>query len=275
MNSLKLLLSFILLIQLFISNAAPNCNIYPKGSECREACELSYKAIELPQGSKKSQLYFDSAIAACSTFAYAWVEKSVPYLKRGDFDTWRKLLDKGVELDPSQYLGYRAACLMSFVRDYKGAIRDLERLKKIQNGSLQGSNPSGDFCLLLVLAISKRELGDYKGAMEDFNSVIANAEKENWLGPYDYLYRGITHHRLKNYKAALSDFEDQIKHYKDLADTYYYLGLVYEDMGSSVMAKNNFQLAYEKYTTTGVHMEDWYNVLPDQVFLSDIKAKLN
>ncbi len=273
MPFLKMNLLFCSLLGSYLLYAQPNCEVYPPGTPCRKACDYSYKAIEEAQGSRLSQLYFDSAILVCPTFAYAWFEKSVPYLKRGDYETWWALLDKAVELEPNQYLGYRAGCLMPTLKDHKGVVRDLERLDKIRKGGPLGSNPGGDYDLRIVLAISKRELGDYAGSLLEFDKAIHEAEKKNWIGSYDYLHRGVTYLQLKNYTAALADFEKQLTVYKQLADTYYYMGLVFEAQGHPSKAKEYFQLAYEKYTSTGFHRNDPYSVIPDQVFLADIERK--
>jgi tetratricopeptide (TPR) repeat protein len=98
-------------------------------------------------------------------------------------------------------------------------------------------------------------------------------EKKNWMRPYDYLHRGVTYFQLKNYTAALADFEKQLTVYKQLADTYYYMGLVHEAQGSPAKAKEYLQQAYEKYTSTGFHCTDPYSVTPDQVFLLEIERK--
>lgn len=273
MNRKKWFLLIIGVVTAALAWAQPNCNVYTDGSPCRKACEFCYKAIDEDQGSRKSQLYFDSAIAICPTLAYAWFEKSVPYLKRGDFATWYKLLDKAVELEPNQYLGYRAGCLFPTLKDYKTVIRDLERLDKLRNGGALGYSPGGDYDLRIFLGLSRRESGDYEGALKELNKAIAQAEKENRVGAYDYIHRAVTYFQLKDYNAARNDLQQQLLIYPQLADTHYYLGLLAEASSNSIEAKRYYQLAYDKYLA-GYHRHDPYSVLPDQVFLTQIKAKL-
>lgn len=107
-----------------------NCNVYKEDKACYEACTIAVEAGNY-QGYKQSQQGFDKAITLCPALSYAWFEKSVPYLKRGLFVEWRKLIDKAVELDPLQHLGYRGWCRYQFLRDYKGAIEDLEKLDQL------------------------------------------------------------------------------------------------------------------------------------------------
>src|SRR5258706_11553359 len=85
-----------------------NCNIYKwsNNEACFQACNL-VDADKSPQGSRESQLLFDKALSMCPALDYVYREKAVPYLKRGDFITWKKLIDKAVELNPSAWLGVR------------------------------------------------------------------------------------------------------------------------------------------------------------------------
>src|SRR5882757_2487796 len=86
----------------------PNCNYYHLlgDSLCFQACELATNA-SMRQGSRESQEQFDRAISLCPKLAFAYFEKAVPYLKRGQLTVWKTLIDKAVELDPVLYLGYR------------------------------------------------------------------------------------------------------------------------------------------------------------------------
>ncbi len=112
-----LLLTLLLTLLLHPAMAQPNCNIYAVGTPERAACELYIQAIEFPQGSIQSQVYFDRVLALCPTFAEAYHEKSVPYLKRGDFQTWKKLMDEAVRLQPARFLSDRGWCRFKFLHD--------------------------------------------------------------------------------------------------------------------------------------------------------------
>ena len=256
------------------ANAQPNCEIYPEGSDCRKGCEYAIKGIHFPQGSRQSQLYMDSAIAICPEFPYAWSEKSVPYLKRGDYATWWKLLSKAVELAPEEYLGYRASCLFFGLRDYKKALTDIERLNVLM-GDHHGYSASGTYDIRIIKALCKKELGDTLGAMQDFDECIADLEKQNMVGFYDYLLRGLLKMDMGNYKEAEEDFEKQIEIYEALAETYYYLGVLYEKTDQQEKARQYFEIAHEKYTKTGFNMQNnQYDIQPGQITLKDIEEKL-
>jgi len=105
MKMIRHIISVIIMIAPMQVIAQYNCGTLKDSSAIR-ACRLYDAADSLAQGSPKCEHYLDSAIAICPNFAPAWHERSVPYLKRGDFVTWRRYLDKAVALD-SSYLAYR------------------------------------------------------------------------------------------------------------------------------------------------------------------------
>ena len=102
------------------AHGQPNCNLYKWSgdSACYRACQYYSERLDYAQGSRESQILFDSVVAVCPTFDVAYMEKAVPYLKRGDFATWRIWIDKAVALNPKEHLGYRGWCRYQFLRDY-------------------------------------------------------------------------------------------------------------------------------------------------------------
>ena len=102
---------------------------------------MQYKACKLVENiddkyyqfSREFQEIYDKAIEICPYFAYGYREKSVAYLKSGDFITWKELMDKAVKYDEKGNLGYRGWCKYQFFKDYYGAIEDFETLEKLVN----------------------------------------------------------------------------------------------------------------------------------------------
>ncbi|GAA4324918.1 hypothetical protein GCM10023149_26870 [Mucilaginibacter gynuensis] len=251
--------------------AQTNCEIYKDGPH-NLACQLYDNAIEYPQGSKTSQQIFLESIKACPTYAPSLHEMSVPYLKRGDFYTWKLLIDRAVKADP-QYLSQRGWCLFKFLRDFENAYADLKRLYTINKGQ-PGYTGDGDYDLRIIMALSQREMGNNKLAMQYFNECIRDHEKQGIVGLFDYLHRGVTNFKLKNYNAALTDLLLETKKYEKLADTYYYLALTYIKLKQPETGIKNLLKAKELYTKTGYHRNDPYCESPDQVYLADIELAL-
>ena len=197
-------------------SAQTNCSIYTD-ENCRKACEISNQAAD-SQGYSLSQLTFDKAIEICPNFDEAYAEKSVPYLKRGDFVTWKVLIDKAVELNPKMHLGYRAWCRYQFLRDYKGAIRDFDELEKFYPGNL-GYSKNGDYNLYVAKAMCYSALNQKDKAVQTLE--IFFKTKDYHFGLYDYYQLGVIYFELNKYDKALENFEKQSKVY-DFAENIYF-----------------------------------------------------
>ena len=251
-----------------------NCTLYPAGSPCRQACDLYQSPAReaTSQGSARSQQYFDEVLALCPTFAPAWREKAVPYLKQGDFGTWKRLIDHAVQLQPAQNLGYRGWCRFEFLHDYAGAEADLTRLLGLTKGN-PGFSGNGDYDLRIVLALCKREQGDPNGALVIFNQCIAANETQHRIGLYDYLHRGVTRLRQGDVAGALLDLQRQRQQIKQLADTEYYLGLVYQKQKNLALSHHHFALAEALFRQGHYRHNDYCESL-DKVYLADIQTAL-
>ncbi|WP_184550767.1 hypothetical protein [Mucilaginibacter sp. FT3.2] len=268
----KCLLTLICLINACVVEAQTNCNVY-KDKAHQLACQYYTDAIEYPQGAKASQQLFIRSLEACVTFGPTLHEMSVPYLKRGDFYTWKLLMDKAVQADPAAYLGDRGWCYFKHLHDYQNCYADLYRLYKLTNGQ-PGYTGDGDYDLRLLMAISQREMGNNKLAMYYFNECIRDHEKKNAIGLFDYLHRGVTLLKMKKYAAALADLKLEVQKYQKLADTHYYLGLTYLALHDTRNATKSLNHARDLFLKTGYHRTDPYCEEPDQVYLTDITEVL-
>ena len=97
---------YLFLIPLFFlvckTNALVNCETFKYYGDT-----LQYKACKLVENievkhnqfTREFQEAYDKAIEICPYFAYGYREKSVAFLKSGDFITWKKLMDKAVKYD--------------------------------------------------------------------------------------------------------------------------------------------------------------------------------
>jgi len=251
--------------------AQTNCDLYTDQAH-KTACQLYWKAIGYNQGSNRSQELFQQSLKACPTFGPSLHEMSVPYLKRGDFYNWKQLMDRAVKADPI-WLSDRGWCLFKFLRDYKNSFNDLKRLYDINKGR-PGYSGDGDYDLRIVMALNQRQMGNYSAALAYFKECMADNEKKNGVGLFDYLHLGVTRMMAKDYKGAIADLNRETKKYEKLADTYYYLGLCYKKLGQRKNAFNSFTKAYSLFTKKGYHRNDPYCEEPDQVYLRDIELEL-
>lgn len=264
----NILICFLLLLS-FDVFAPPNCNIYKKGSDCYLACKESEEAINFTQGHYKSQLHFDKAIKLCPTLAYAHMDKGIPYIKRGLFKEWKKLIDKAVEIEPFQYIGYRGWCRLQFLRDYKGAIKDIERLKEIDTGDI-GPCVTGEYHLDIALAMAYKQVGNYEKSNIIFQNHFSSG---NMIGLFDYYHFGVLQFEMGNYKEARISFEKQIIENDGMGETYYYQALIAEKSNESENVEILLKKAKSYYENGNFRNQDYTEAF-DKIYLTDILQKL-
>jgi tetratricopeptide (TPR) repeat protein len=265
---MKILIVICLLIPIF-GKSQLNCNVYQKDAPCYSACLLVNEA-ERAQGSRESQLQFDSAIQLCPSLDYAYFEKAVPYLKRGDFITWKELIDRAVVLNPGAHLGYRGWCRYQFVRDYHGAIADFEKLDSMITYDL-GYSINGDYHLNFAKALCYKAIGRKNEALKIMEDQLA---KEGYSPmTYDYLHIGVLKMEIGDDEGAIYYLKKSIEYNDYLAEPYFYLGLIYKARNQQKAARDNMEKA-KAYYQKGYRRSDPYTHPIDKIFLADIEREL-
>jgi len=263
-----------LLVLLGASNnllGQPNCKAFLfMGDTLKfEACEKSEEIKGHYQFSRAFQMILDDALTIDPSFDFAYVEKSVAYLKSGDFLTWKRLMDKAVEFNQEGNLGYRGWCRYQFFRDYKGAIEDIERLENLIQYDI-GTSANGDYHLQIVRAICYNAIGDRSKAIEIIESQLA---RENHIvGKYDYLHLGVMYLTIGNFEKARQAFSNQENH-NDLAENHYYMALLNRELNNRTEHIAHLEKAKEMYNL-GRIMFDPYTHPYHKVYFSDIEKEL-
>ncbi len=249
----------------------PNCNafLYMGDTLKFEACKKAEGVEGHYQFSQEFQMVLDSALSIDPSFDYAYAEKSVAYLKSGDFLTWKLLIDQAVENNPEGYLGYRGWCRYQFFRDYKGAIEDIERLDKLVQYDI-GSSVNGDYHLQIARAICYDALGERSSAIGIIEAQLA--KEDYFIGKYDYLHLGVMYLKSGNNKKAREAFANQ-KRENDLSENHYYLALSYRNSGDLNECIAHLEKAKEMYRQER-KMFDPYTQPYDKVYLADIENEL-
>jgi len=269
---------YLILFLPVIALAQPNCSII-KDEQCKRACMIYNAADSFYQGTPESQYYLDSCIKLCPGFADAWREKSVPYLKRGDFVNWKKYIDKAVELNPFRFLSIRGWCRFKFLRDYEGALDDLKKNDTLTKFASYNSG-DGNYELHVIMALCERELGNNVAALKYFaigiDSVIAK-RGNSAAGLYSYVHLAVTKMRMKDYEGAMNALEKQNGVYDKYAETYYYMGCINIITGKKKLAKENFLHARELIMNPKgkYHFFDIYCEMHDAVYIADIDKRLS
>jgi len=222
------------------------------------------------QFSKEHQQIMDEAIAIDPTYAYPYWEKSFAYLKSGDFLTWKKLIDKVVELEPEEYLGYRGWCRYQFFRDYEGAIADIEKLDEMVDHDI-GFAQNGDYHLNIAKAICYKALGHKEKALEIMEKQLAL--EDHFLGAYDYFHLGVLYLETGQTEKALTAFDNQNTE-NPLAENNYYWALAQKSVDNTKASITRLEEAIALYKGNR-NLFDNYTHHADKIFLSDIENELN
>lgn len=235
----------ILFFCMMTMQAQDNCLIYPADSGERIACELSYRAVEYPQGSKDSQILFDAAIEIGPNYAWAYYEKSVPYFKRGLLSEGLEILNYAIQIDPAAYLYYRAYWYFQH-RSYEACIRDLEELYQTHKAGITYT-PGGDMEMRLLLAMAYVQVGErQKGLQATLDCIESYEGKEYLIGEHDYHLLGLMYLVNDDLESASQAFLKQQEVNGRLADSYYYLGSIRKAEGKTEAAQRLFRECVEK-----------------------------
>lgn len=264
---------FIIFLSIFFLhnlNAQVNCEAFKYYGDT-----LQYKACQLVENiddkyyqfSREFQESYDKAIEICPYFAYGYREKSVAYLKSGDFITWKELMDKAVKYDEKGNLGYRGWCKYQFFKDYDGAIEDFETLEKLVNDI--GYSQNGDYHLQIAKAICYSALGKKQKAIEIIKKQIA--KKDYQIGLFDYYQLGVIYFQVGDFENAKRAFQKQSE-INQLAENLYYIGKIAKIENKiseyEVDKKNAIEL-YKK----GQNLKDNYTHHFNKVYLETIEKE--
>jgi tetratricopeptide (TPR) repeat protein len=268
MKKLNLFLIFIL-IEINCFGQVNYKMMFEKDSPCYRACEIAERDTHGSrsgvQGARESLMKYDSAISLCPTFATFYYVKAIPYLKRGEFWTWKPLIDKAVEYDTVGYIGYRGGARFMFLRDYSGAIADIELLKtKVKD---VGSIYNGDYHLDCILALSYRGAGDTLKAIEILQEHVLSDNR----GFYDCYHLGVMLFQTQRFVEAEQALRKQIDIFP-FAEVFYYLALIDKRRSNKQDFEKNIDKAYEYYlneiTLRGLNS---YMDYPDKIYLQQIE----
>ncbi len=251
--------------------AQVNCDAYKyMGDTLKyEACKEAEKRAGHYQFSYEYQHALDNAIEIDSTFSNAYKYKSTAYLKAGNFLEFMKLMDKAVELDPEQHLIYRGWCRFQFFRDYKGAIQDIELLDSLADYDI-GFGQNGFYHLQTTRALCYKKLGQPAKAISILETKLK--DPEFFYGPYFNTHLGVLYLDQKSYSKAEKSLLKQQEE-NDLAENRYYLAKVYQAQGRKAEAKENLEVAKEKYVS-GMRFIDPYGPQVDKIYMEDIEKAL-
>jgi len=233
--------------------------------------EKRFKKAGNHQGVYLSQTMFNILTYQNPNYADAYFEQSVPFNKRGDFAKGFQLLNKAVELDPSIHLGYRGYMKLRFLRDFKNALLDLNRLDSLTPNFTDA--PWGEDIDFLrgECYFGKKE---YQKSINCFNRSVKN-NKEDWVDLNTFVYLGICEYELGNYEKSISEFNRALKQSENTPEAHFGLAKAYLKL-ENLDKVNEHILKAEK--SIEYKREDTYKEFQNEIYLEEItefKQKMN
>ncbi|MEO1261227.1 MAG: hypothetical protein AAFZ15_20660 [Bacteroidota bacterium] len=225
-------------------------------------------------GSRQSQYFLSKSLEADPTFARAWMQKALPHLQKGEFAQGFKYLDKAVELNRLEYLGYRGCAKLYYLHDSKGALKDLIELDSMTPNFTDA--PWGRD-IYYTMGIAEKRRGDLLSAYMYFNRSILNTTKEkgeDWVEVKVFLYRGIVRLELGDATGAIEDFEKGIQYFDKFMEAHYYKGKALLELDQKENACKNFAKAKE-FLTAGYSYSNQMYSMTEEVLMDDILHYLN
>lgn len=228
------------------------------------------------QGSPACQALLEEAKQYDPTYALAYREIGVPYLKRGITAAFPHYYGKAADLDPLGWMGWRGYLYLYFYRDYERALVDFNRLDTITPGVVDyPQSTSVDY----MRAICYLQLGDYDSAIDYLDQHIAH---EDTVAGFDYipseafLYRGIAYWKKGESAQAIHSFltGHEIEDYN--ADLQFWLAKVYAENKEHTTARRWFAQAERAFQQRDFnrrpYVEEFYQLYPED--FEQLRAQL-
>ena len=226
-KSLKLFLSLLLCI---------GCNetTFLSKEEKMTLADEKWKAVSeqtideniLSQGSIDIMNLLDEIIKLNPNHCDALRERSIPYLKRGMPQEWKKYIDQGVKCDPVSWIGWRGHHYLYYYRNYTKAIADFDATDTLTPNHIDApQGHSVDFWrghAYLGLKNYEKSLYYYRKHIDRVSTEFG----EDWVEPEAFLNMAIVHYENKSLDSMPYYLDKALHYYQNKsADAKYYYAL--------------------------------------------------
>ncbi|MEM7108848.1 MAG: tetratricopeptide repeat protein [Bacteroidota bacterium] len=187
--------------------------------EAKRLFHKGYYYLSIDNG--KAAELLSQSIQLDSMYKDAYFHRGISYFKIGKYQSALYDFDRAFELDPSLHIIWM----------YKGfAYRNMGELENALSNFSQYiiNNPTDTTAYSYILrGKMKYELGDFDGAVEDYDMAVKLKPIEE---KYHY-YKFVALYEAKQYKKALQSATKLIETTPDFYGYYFYKGNVYYDLG--------------------------------------------
>lgn len=217
------------------------------------------------QGVNLSQSMFEILKIGDPSNDDIYFEQSVPHNKRGDHEKGFELLDKAVELDPKMHLGYRGYMKIRFLRDFEGALEDLDRLDSLTPQVID--TPWGED-IDFLRGEACYGLQEYEKAINYFSRSIENQGKD-WVDIQAFVYAGNSEYQLGNPEKAIDFYNQALEQSKYTVEAHLGLARIYAEKKQVKEARSHLELAKQYFV---YKRNDPYNEYLNEIYRQDITS---
>jgi len=229
------------------------------------------------QGTMEKDKYFKLLAQEFPDNDYAWMERSVPYNKRGDLENGMKFLTKAVKINPGGNVGYRGYVMLYMMHDYEQALKDFKRLLELssdKNPVAWGEN------LHKLIGLTFLLQNEYDTALNYLDKgIILTTEEfsEAYVEQRSFLYKSYAHFHLKNYDSALVTLQKALAIENRFPEAHYLKAKIYKNKGlyqQALASINTSDTLFNKYgAATNAYYEMPYQLYASQI--NELKDQIN
>lgn len=237
----------------------------------KQTVEITQKLLDslsaYPQVTMQSDLYYKLVLEKYPNTHEAYMSRSIPYNKGGDHATGFAMLNRAVELDPIQNLGYRAFVKLYMMHDYEGALHDCLRFDSLTSYAKPGVWGED---MDMVIGLCYLQLNDFQLAHLRFTNSIDMVTKKygkQWNSSRVFLYLGITLMKEKAYSQATEVLDELIQLNPNFSEAYYYKAQCYSALKDLKNAEETLEKCKQVFKKYGAEKNAYFE-LPYQIYPS-------
>jgi len=210
--------------------------------------------------------FLDSLIVEYPDEAFPYYRKGLQLVRENNYIEGMPLMERAAELNPYMYANYVGSIKLVNLADYEGAI-ELFQTAIRHNNHVDIVIPGSAY---ERLGITYKEMGNYEKSISTFDAYIKEFG-EDGVDLYTFMYNGIAKYNIGDFDGAMKDFDTIIRKWEKCPEAYYHKGIVYKKQGNNSLACKQFKkaLLYQNFirgSPSGTYIDQLYVVDIERMF---------
>ncbi|NNK89577.1 MAG: hypothetical protein HKO89_03135 [Saprospiraceae bacterium] len=234
------------------------------------SADYTQLAKRLERGSSQNMRLLEKAIRINPSNDLAHYELSIPYLHNGMYEKWNNHITQAVELNPQAWQGWRGYSKLFFLRDYGGALVDLDATDTLTVDKTDyAQNMSVDY----LRALCYLGLNNLEKSREYFMIYTEKEEAsvgEKFVNENAFLYLAIIELMDEKPGTALEYLNRAVKFEEGLADMYFHKARALYKLNFVKEARESFEKAKALFDE-GRYLRGYRYEAIEQIYESDFQ----